>query len=163
MIELRNLSQEDCEIIFSWISSPELRKMTGTRGIPDQESHIKWLDAKINDEKNIIRMITYNKVPVGIIGTNEINSIDNNANIYLYIGNQLYRKKGIASKSIDQIVDILVNDYNCHKITATVRSYNIPSINLFIKCGFSCEGVQKEQIMHDGKYYNRLLFGKIMT
>lgn len=163
MIELRELFPNDNDIIFSWISSSELRKMTGTRGVPNRESHMKWFEAKQNDINNIIRMIIYEGVPVGIIGTNEINTTDNNANIYLYIGNQLYRKKGIASNAINQIVEMLVNDYCCHKVTATIRSYNIPSINLFTKCGFICEGIQKEQIMYDGKYYDRLLFGKIVT
>ena len=163
MIELRKLSPDDCNIIFSWISNPELRKMTGTRGIPNYERHINWFETKLSDGKNLIKMITYDQIPVGIIGTNEINTTDNNASIYLYIGNQLYRKKGIAFNAINQIIELLVKNFNCHKVTATIRSYNLPSINLFIKCGFVCEGIQKEQIMYDGKYYDRLLFGKIVA
>lgn len=162
MVVFKKLTQDDCSTIFTWICNPELRKMTGTRGIPNPESHRKWFESKINDEKNIIRMITYDGISVGIIGTNDINHVDNNANIYLYIGEPSFRKKGIAYDAINQIVELLTNVYGCHKITATIRSYNTPSINLFKKCGFICEGVQKEQIFYDNKYYDRLLFGKIM-
>lgn len=162
MIELKELSQKDCNMIFSWISNPELRKMTGTRGIPNIHSHAKWFDTKLNDKNNIIRMIVYENVSVGIIGTNEINTIDNNADIYLYIGNPLYRKKGIAFGAINKLIELLVKKYNCHKITATIRSYNEPSINLFTKCGFICEGIQKDQILYDDVYYDRMLFGKIL-
>lgn len=163
MVALRKLCQDDIRIIYDWISDLELRKMTGTRGIPDRESHRKWFGSKINDDKNIIRIITYNGIPVGIIGTNDINYIDNNANIYLYIGNTSFRKKGIAYNAVCQIEEILKASYSCHKITATIRSYNIPSINLFKKSGFTCEGIQKEQVFYDGKYFDRLLFGKILT
>lgn len=163
MVVLRKLVHDDSNIIYTWICNPELRKMTGTRGIPTPGVHREWFESKIHDEKNIIRMITYEEIPVGIIGTNEINSVDNNANIYLYIGDTTFRKKGIAYNAINQIVELLVNAYTCHKITATIRSYNIPSINLFKKCGFVCEGVQREQVFCDGKYYDRLLFGKILA
>lgn len=162
MIALRNLIDTDCGLIFSWIRNPELRKMTGTRGEPIQEGHLKWFNAKRNDEKNIIRMITFEGIPVGIIGTNEINEFDHNANIYLYIGDDTYRQKGIAYQAVNKLIRVLEQDYHCHKITASVRSYNEPSIRLFTKCGFLCEGIQKEQIVYDGKYYDRLLFGKIL-
>ena len=56
MVALRKLCQDDIRIIYDWISDLELRKMTGTRGIPDRESHRKWFESKINDDKNIIRI-----------------------------------------------------------------------------------------------------------
>ena len=163
MVELRKLCEGDCSLIFAWISDPELRKMTGTRGEPNKESHINWFHQKLIDKNNVIYMMVFDGEPVGIIGTNEINTRDNNANIYLYVGNNSYRKKGIAFQAINQLIDILVAEYHCHKITATIRSYNEPSINLFTKCGFVCEGRQIDQIRYDGKYYDRLLFGKIVT
>ena len=163
MVELRKLREDDCNLIFSWISNPELRKMTGTRGEPDKESHIHWFHQKMMDTKNAIYMMMYEGVPVGLIGTNEINTLDKNANIYLYVGDNSYRKKGIAYQAVNQLIDILVAEYHCHKITATIRSYNEPSIHLFTKCGFVCEGMQKDQIIYDGEYYDRLLFGKIVT
>lgn len=162
MVVLRKLCKDDDSIIFEWISDPELRKMTGTRGVPNRDSHRIWFETKINDSKNLIRIITYNGIPVGIIGTNNINYIDKNADIYLYIGNTSFRKKGIAFDAICQIEDILTDVFTCHKITATIRSYNIPSINLFKKCGYICEGIQKEQVFYDGKYFDRFLFGKIL-
>ena len=163
MVELRNLYQDDCDLIFRWISNPELRKMTGTRGIPNYEEHLKWFESKLNDKNNIIRIIIYDGIPVGIVGTNEINIYDKNANVYLYIGNETYRKKGIAFKAVNQLIELLINEYQCHKIIATIRSYNIASINLFKKCGFDCEGVQKDQILYNGLYYDRILFGKIVS
>lgn len=162
MVKLRKLEKDDSKIIFEWISDPGLRKMIGTRGVPNCESHKKWFENKMNDKTNIIRVIIYEGIPVGIIGTNNINRADNNADIYIYIGNTFFRKKGIAHDALRQIEMILREIYSCHKITAMVRSYNIPSINMFKKSGFICEGVQKEQVIYDGEYFDRLLFGKIL-
>lgn len=160
-IELRNLKASDESIIFEWISNRELRKMTGTRGEPNIDGHRTWFERKISDKNNLTKIITYNGEAVGIVGTNEINNNDKNANIYIYIGNENCRKKGIASIALNILCEILFNNHNCHKIVASIRSYNLPSIKLFEKNGFSCEGVQKEQILFDGAFYDRLMYGRI--
>lgn len=160
MVELRNLKVSDCDIIFNWIKNPELRKMTGTRGSIKYSTHLNWFEKKINDTRNIIKIIIYDSCPVGIVGTNEIDINNRNANIYIYIGSKEYRKKGIASKAIQLITEILFNEYDCHKIIAMIRSYNTASINLFEKCGFNCEGIQKDQVLYNGVFYDRLLYAK---
>lgn len=162
LISFRNLIESDFDIIFSWISDSELRKMTGTRGIPDLDSHNKWFQAKRRDYKNLNYVIVYDEKPVGLIGTNEINFNDKNANIYIYIGDSSYRKRGIGYIAIHNLLSILKEKYQCHKITASIRSYNLPSINLFRKCGFVCEGIQKDQILYEGSYYDLVLYGKLL-
>lgn len=163
MVALRQLKLDDSMTIYHWICDSELRKMTGTRGKPGFETHKIWLKGKLEDYRNLTCVITYGDVPVGLIGTNEIDQTNRCANIYLYIGNKDYRKKGIASAALTLFCGMLVQQFHCHKIIASVRSYNLPSIQLFERNGFICEGVQKEQVFFDGTYYDRILFGKILS
>ncbi len=163
MVELRRLSPDDIMTIYRWICDSELRKMTGTRGNPDFETHKVWFEKKLKDNSNLIRIISYDDISVGLIGTNEIDQTNKNANMYLYIGNKEYRKKGIASIALTLFCEQLSQQFHCHKIIASVRSYNHPSIQLFKKNGFICEGIQKDQVFFDGEYYDRVLFGKILN
>lgn len=163
MVTLRRLENADEAVIFDWISDPELRKMTGTRGIPDQNSHRKWFNTKLNDKDNYTLIIQVDGVPVGLIGTNEINHLDQNANIYLYLGDSKFRNRGIGTVALQMFSELLLSECKCHKIIAFIRSYNTPSIRLFMKNGFICEGVQKEQVCYNGMFYDRLLFGKIFN
>lgn len=161
MVILRGLEERDKEQIYIWISNPELRKMTGTRGKPNIENHAIWFSNKLRDKLNHIRMIEVEGKSVGIIGTNTMDNENRSADIFIYIGEEEQRNKGIASQAIKLFSNFLFKECSCHKITASVRSYNEPSICLFQKNGFVCEGIQKEQVLFEGQYYDRFLFGMI--
>lgn len=159
-VSLRNIVPSDEKIIFKWISNPYLRKMTGTRGIPNSEGHAKWFSHKINDQDNAIFIIENDNIPVGIIGTNTIDKDNRNAEIYLYIGEESQKGKGIGYSAIIVFLEYLKKIYNLHKINARVFSFNSPSIGLFEKCKFILEGTQKEQIysLDDNRYYDLLWY-----
>lgn len=161
-VVLRELVDADKWLIFRWISNPALRKMTGTRGIPTEDLHERWFERKRQDNVNLTFVIEYSGIPVGLIGTNTKDDLNKNAEIYLYLGEDEMKRKGIAAKAIHLMTEILFQEYFMHKITARIFSFNKPSIALFEKCGFKHEGTQKEQIYGgetDHCYYDLLWYG----
>lgn len=145
-VNFRELRLEDKKKIFEWISDSGLRKMTGTRGIPTSQGHDIWFQNKLDDNTNELFIIENDGKSVGIIGTNAIDQLNRNAEIYLYIGERQQKGKGIATESVKIFVHFLTEKYMLHKVIARVFSYNQPSIGLFEKCGFVLEGRLKEQI-----------------
>ncbi|MCM1232789.1 MAG: GNAT family N-acetyltransferase [Ruminococcus flavefaciens] len=146
------------------MSNPELRKMTGTRGIPTREGHHHWFLNRVNDEDNITYVIICNQKPVGIIGTIDYDKVFLNAGIYLYLGNVKDRSKGIGQTAIKMFSEFLFHECGLHKINAWIFSYNKKSMYAFEKCGYRLEGVQKEQVFvcdEEKKYYDKLLYGLI--
>lgn len=162
---LRPLCLTDKELIFNWISDTELRKMTGTRGIPNIQSHNAWFENKLLDQNNELLIIESNNKPVGIIGTNVIDRLNFNAEMYLYIGEKNEKGKGIATIAVNNFVQYLVEKYDLHKITARIFSFNLPSIRLFEKCGFQLEGIQKEHIYQyeEGSFADLLWYAIIVN
>lgn len=159
IVSIRPLSVEDEKLIFEWISDSQLRKMIGTRGTPNFQSHRIWFENKLKDSNNEIRIIENNAQPVGIIGTNEIDRLNQNAEMYLYIGEKREKGKGIATVAVNQFVTYISEKYQLHKITARIFSFNKVSIRLFEKCGFLLEGVQKEHVyQYDEDNYADLLW-----
>lgn len=156
-IIVRDLCANDKSIIFKWISNPKLRKMIGTRGIPSEESHNKWFLNKLLDTENITKIIVCENVPVGLLGTNQIDRFHKNADIYIYIGEEKYKRLGIAFYSIALLKEFLFYELGLHKICARVFSYNEPSLRLFKKCGFTVEGILREHIFVDHQYWNVVL------
>lgn len=145
-VTFRDLRLSDADLIFKWISNEKLRRMTGTRGIPSVESHQKWFDKKINDKSNITHIIQFEETPIGLIGTNSIDTLNGNCEIYLYIGSDRYKGKKLGYYSLVKFRYELLNERKLHKIVARIFSFNEPSIKLFEKCGFVLEGIQKEQV-----------------
>ena len=164
-VSIRNLCLEDENMIFQWISNSELRKMIGTRGIPTIESHNKWFQSKLYDCSNETYVILIENVPVGIVGTNIIDVVNRNAEMYIYIGNKEYRGKGVSKIAVDLFISYLVEKYRLHKINARIFSFNMPSLKLFEKCGFELEGIQKEQIYQsdEGKYIDLFWYSYIIN
>ena len=163
-IKLRNIILSDKQVIFKWISSPYLRNMIGTRGVPNLDSHEIWFNKKINDFDNIIKIIEINSSPIGLIGTNSIDLLNLNAEIYLYVGKDSQKRKGIGQIALTEFIKILVSEKQIHKVFARIFSFNQPSINFFSKCGFNLEGIQKDQIISPitEKYCDLFWFGKIV-
>ncbi len=163
-IKLRNIALSDKQIIYDWISSPYLRNMIGTRGTPDLNSHEVWFNKKLNDLENIIKIIEFNSSPIGLIGTNSIDSLNFNAEIYLYVGNDSQKRKGVGQLALTEFIKILVRERQIHKVFARIFSFNQPSINFFNKCGFNLEGIQKDQIINptNEQYSDLFWFGKIV-
>jgi len=163
-VVFRRICLEDKELIFRWISDSELRKMIGTRGTPNAKTHDIWFEAKLSDRKNEIFVIENNNKPIGIIGTNQIDMLNLNAEMHLYIGEKKERGKGIASVAVQNFVNYITAKYNLHKVTARIFSFNKPSIKLFEKCGFILEGIQKEQVLcSEEDVYADLLWYAIIT
>ena len=106
MVTIRELNQTDEKLIFHWMMDSELRDNIGTTKKPSLASHQIWFSNKINDSGNKTMIIEFDGMPVGLIGTNHIDRINKNAEIFLYIGDKSFKRKGIGYKSL-----ILFRDY----------------------------------------------------
>lgn len=160
-IGFRLLEQRDGEIVFRWISDPALRRLTGTRGEVTQEGHQRWLSAKLKDHENRTFVIELDGCPAGLIGINGYSSENRNAEMYLYIGDESDRAKGIGTAAIRRFVRKMFEEAGLHKLTARVFSFNPASMRAFERAGFLLEGIQKEQIARDGVYFDLYLYGLI--
>lgn len=101
---------------------------------------------------------------MGLIGTNSIDLENYNAEIYLYIGNNENRKKGVGTVAARLFIDFLCKNYRIHKFYCRVFSYNEASLNLFKRLGFKEEGRLKEQIYcnNDNRFYDLVYLGLII-
>ena len=160
-VSFRKLKDEDNQLVFEWINNEYLRMMIGTRGNPSISTHKEWFDRKKNDANNVTKIIEYNGIAIGIIGTNVFDLYNGCAEIFLYIGNSLYKQKGIGSMSLTNFCNELFNQH-IHKIYARIFSFNKISISCFEKVGFVLEGIQREQVkipLYDNNYHDLLWYG----
>lgn len=161
-VALKMPTAEDKDKIFHWMQNPHLRKMIGTRACPTEAGHSVWFQRKCEDTSNEFLMLTYEGESVGIIGTNVIDTYHRNAEIYLYIGDDTHRGKGIGSAGIQLLLQYLQEKHGIHKVYARIFSFNMPSVRLFESVGFTREGVQKEHVWTEEGFYDLLLYGYIM-
>ena len=51
----------------------------------------------------------------------------------------------------------IVEELNLNRIYANVLEYNTPSKNMFMKCGFNIDGVQRQAIYKNEKFYDLII------
>jgi len=57
------------------------------------------------------------------------------------------------------LLDYIFNTLNLRKVCSSVYAYNKRSLQYSLHCGYKIEGMRREHIYKDGKYWNLIEFG----
>jgi ribosomal-protein-serine acetyltransferase len=134
-----------------------------TKNIADTIDYCSVIEQKVKD-KSYFPFIIISKAENKFIGLIDVKNIDWNipkAEIGYFIDSN-YEGKGIITKSLDYVIDYLVQTYQFKKFICRVNSKNQGSINVAIKNKFQLEGTirndyrtSKNEIV-DLNYYGRV-------
>jgi len=115
----------------------------------------KWfIDFARNKSEDHRRTIEYKGELCGLIGLHAKEDVyANNMEIGYWLGESFWGQ-GIMTEAIRQITTIGFNELACHRIYAGVFSYNEGSKRALVKNDFRLEGVFKESIYKNGKYWD---------
>ncbi|MFZ8335900.1 GNAT family N-acetyltransferase [Staphylococcus aureus] len=75
---------------------------------------------------------------------------------------KLYQHRGIGQALLDAIMAWCLNN-QIHRIEANVPLNNQPALELFKSADFQIEGVLKDKLFIDGKYYDDYMMAKILN
>lgn len=160
-LTFRPLEASDLELRTKWQNNPNVGQNLGwqiRKGTTLEEGK-EWFKGYVNDESDQRFIIEANGKPIGIVGLIDINPVDKNAMLYIVVGEDEYRGLGLGRRACEFIIDFGFNTLKLHKIYLEVNSYNKNAYNLYKKLGFVEEGCFREQIFHQGKYYDEIYMG----
>lgn len=138
-IVLREFEETDIPLKIEWINDPENNRYLHYELPMQLDKTVKWFHNKDNS-KRIDCTIEYKGIAVGIIGLLQIDIVNSKAEYYITIGNRNFKKKGIATKATEIILDYAFDKLKLHKVYLTVDSENKVAIKLYEKAGFKQEG-----------------------
>jgi RimJ/RimL family protein N-acetyltransferase len=96
------------------------------------------------------------------IGGCSINNVDwknSVGTIGIFIGDKEYWGRGYGTDAIKVLMSFVFLQMNINKIRLTCYSFNDRAVNCYKKCGFSIEGVLRQEIFKDGKYHDKIAMG----
>ncbi|PTI92882.1 GNAT family N-acetyltransferase [Staphylococcus simulans] len=160
-ITLRGLEFKDEKLIFDWKSDNQLRELLGTVYPISELEHHKWFENKMLEQSNKHFIIEYKNNAIGMVGFDNVDWINRNAEIFIFIGDKNLWGKGIGSKAITELEYIAFGKMNLHMIYLHVFSFNSRAINAYKKMGFHVDGILRESKFLKGKYYDSILMSKI--
>ena len=138
MIKLMPHLEEDIPLRVQWLNNEKyshfvVDKPNRKTTIQDQK---QWFVKYKKDPKKIFFTIYDDSVAIGLVGLSNIDKKHGQADLFIMIGDDRYRGRGIGKIVMEQIIDYAFNKLNLSQINAEVKNDNIPALSLNKSCGF---------------------------
>lgn len=133
-IALREATSEDLMLLFNWANDPEVRKQSFNPNPIRLESHTRWLQARLEDERAKLYIAESAGEPAAHI---RFDIEDDTATISYLIGRE-YRGMGLGHVILQRGVARLMRQKPEVKLVeGLVQPENLASVRAFEKAGFS--------------------------
>lgn len=162
---LRALEPDDLDILYDTENDKSLWKYSNTSSPFSKHSLKKFIENSHLDiiEHKQVRLVLSDKnnLPFGFIDLFKYDMINKRAGVGIIIFEK-YRSRGLGSISLDLIENYVKKYIPIHQLYANISSENTESIKLFEKHNYLKVGNKKDWIYYNNKYFNELLYQKIL-
>lgn len=115
----------------------------------------KWFEDYLKSGKSrIFAIMSRDGEHVGNIGLHSIDNVNRRASLGIVIGEKSEWGKGLGSDALRTVLVYAFRELNLHKVSLRVFRNNERAIKSYERCGFSREGIEREQVFKDGKYHD---------
>ncbi|MAG47659.1 GNAT family N-acetyltransferase [archaeon] len=164
-IYLRQIEESDVEGNYpEWFNDKEVCKYNGHGEVVNtKEKTLEYVKSVRNSEHTLVFAIIdkNNDRHIGNISLQKINKKDSNAEIAIIIGEKDYWGTGVGKEAWKLIMDYGFSKMNLHRLYCGTNIENIGMQKLAENCGMEKEGISKDGMLKNGKYYDLVHYGKI--
>lgn len=157
LVALRLFEERDIAKKVEWINNPENNAHLHYDIPLCQEKTLNWFRNK-DQTKRLDYVIEYAGVAVGLIGLLAIDHVHHKAEFYISMGETAYKRRGIATIASRMLIAYGFDHLQLHKIYLNTDGENYGAHHLFEKVGFRQEGFFVDDMIHRGKYINRIRY-----
>jgi RimJ/RimL family protein N-acetyltransferase len=157
-LKIRRHLSKDIPYRVKWLNNPAVNQFIGDQ-IGQKTTLQKekaWFASYLNNPQKRFFTICDQDQPIGFMGFSNISRHNRNADLFIAIGEDEYRGKGIGKTALKWLIDYEFQKLQLHKISLGLIKDNIPALKLYTALGFELEGEMKDEIWHEGRYYNTL-------
>lgn len=160
-VKLVAFSDGDLKYLTMWYNNQSfLRYYDYNPSFPKAEAEIKEMIDEIKSSRDkFIFSIYYEDNIIGVCGYENILWNNGTATVYIGIGNESYKGKGLAKEAMRLLIDFGFMELNLHRQQLTVMSFNKVAINLYESLGFIKEGTARDFVFRDNKRYDLYTYG----
>ena len=118
---------------------------------------LNWLYEPPQNMHRFAIVLLENDELIGSISLHNIDHLNRNAYIGVFIGGEQHRNNGYGAEAIRLILEYGFNTMNMHCINLSVHADNPAGISCYKKVGFREVGRLPEMLFVDGKYVDKIL------
>ncbi len=153
-------NDDDAENYIRWMNNADVAIYFGQYNrIVSSKNDLKWLYEPPSDMQRYAMVLTEGDVLIGSISIHNIDHLNRNAFIGIFIGEKEHRGRGYGAEAIRLILEYGFKTLNLHNIMLTVHADNEAAIACYKKVGFREDGRMREWIFKDGQYVDKIHMG----
>lgn len=153
--KIRPLEMKDLDNIMSWINDKTIVGEFANIKPMSRESEQKFLEQILASETDKLFAIeAENGVYIGDVGIHQIDLKAGIGRLAIILGNPAYHGRGYAQSAVKEILRLMFEEYNFHKIWLMVKDGNQKGQHLYKKCGFKIVELLRGVYYNNGKYYD---------
>lgn len=157
-VYLRGIEKKDLEgKFFQWANDKEVTHFLFMGSFPNiLENLYDWFEQMRRSNEDVVFMIIDKAKDreLGFCGFHQIRWIHRSAEYRIFIGEKEKWGKGIGEEVTKIMLRYGFEILNFNKIWLGVNASHKRAVNLYKKCGFIEEGVLREEIYKNSKYYD---------
>ncbi len=153
-VVLRPITDSDTELIVRWRNDPEVIQYFLFREPFTAEMHRQWLEERVF-RGNVIQYMILERSsmrPVGSVYLRDIDRHSECAEFGIFIGESGATSRGLGTETAELFNDFAFNVLKLHRVYAKLIKGNVRSLGMFMKNGFTQEGVFRDMVKIDGEY-----------
>lgn len=156
-VTLRSLEKHDLPQLNAWRNDPALMATLGANFmfIPQQVDDA-WYDSYLASRDKALRLsiLTPDQRYIGNVNLTSIHPINRSAELSIMIGDPSERGKGYGTQSVKAAVRHGFDDLALNRIYLQVLADNEAAIRTYQRCGFSDEGVKRQEVFKCGAFHD---------
>ena len=154
---LSPVDKKDSEIFIKWMNNDEVALNFGQyHQVVASENNLEWLFNPPQDIQRFSIVLNEMDMMIGCISIQNIDHLNRNAFIGIFIGEQVHRNKGYGGEAIKLMLNYGYNTLNLNNIMLSVNADNIAAITFYMKVGFHEVGRRHEWVFKNGQYIDKI-------
>jgi UDP-4-amino-4,6-dideoxy-N-acetyl-beta-L-altrosamine N-acetyltransferase len=154
-VKLRQVQEEDLEMIMNWRMLPEVTKYMYTNPELTIEKQKIWYEKSlVSDTEKYWIIQLEDGADVGLLSLNFIDKHNKQCAWAYYIADMRARGKGLGRILECNIYDYVFENMNLNKLWCEVFKFNDKVISIHEKFGSKIEGEFKDHILKNGEYHD---------
>lgn len=162
---LRPFRRGDEESLQANINNPNIYRYTLHIPYPyTMKDAREWVDSNLKSRKDSDGSRIHFALDMGgeVVGSIGLTNIDGHKAEVGYWLAEKHWNKGIMPKALSLVEKYAFGEMGLRRIYAKVFEPNKRSVRALEKSGYSLEGEMRKEIVKDGKYYDVLLYSKVI-
>ncbi len=124
----------------------------------DEEKFYNDINPFANGKYNFAILKKDNKEYIGGCGINHVDWKNSYCTVGIFLGKPFWGK-GYGTDAMKTLLDFIFKELNLNKVKLNVFSFNKRAVKSYEKCGFSVEGILRDEVFRHGKYNDVLAMG----